>query len=655
MAAFNLKRLTRHSAGNLAELIALVALACLPLFLGQSAYAMGLLTLLAIYAIALIGLDATVGYLGQVNLAHAGMIGIGAYAGSLMVTHGFGLVPALLVAGLIGLLLGTLLAFPALRLEGPQFALATLSFGSLAVLCLNELESITQGAQGLSVNRPAFPGGLAMTATTFFWLTLGLLGLVWFASRQLLEGRWGYAIAALRNSPIATDALGIGALKHKVLAFAFGSALAGFAGGLYAFNLGFLQPQAFGYDLSVTLLLGNVLGGRKSVWGALVGAGLVVLLPNLLSNKPVFLAIAGVGALLALVQLIQAMRQREVRFQSLAPVGAMLLLLGIALVTPNLEEWRKGLFALMLFAVVVGLPDGLMGFFSHQLVKLLQLASKPLPSPSALDKVLPTQGEQGSAVVEVKDVRLHFGGVKAVDGVSLALAMGEALALIGPNGSGKSSLINVISGLYKPTSGQIWLGKQLISGKGLLAANRLGISRTFQNLQIFADLTAIENVAIAMKGAYRKLWPLVAAGLAGAEDRQAMSDALALLTLVGLQDKAGVIAADLTYSDQRFMEIARALAAKPTVLILDEPAAGMSKPDVEKLKRVIGTIKSRGISIILIEHHLDVVAELADRVIVLDGGKPIAEGTAAEVRANERVVEAYLGSSAQHLAEISSS
>ncbi|MDE2401005.1 MAG: branched-chain amino acid ABC transporter ATP-binding protein/permease [Burkholderiales bacterium] len=646
------KHLTRSSGARLAEVAALLVLAGLPLFMGHSGYGMGLMTLLLIYAIALIGLDATVGYLGQVNLAHAGMLGIGAYAGGLLVGHGFGLLPALLASGLVGLVFGALLAFPALRLEGPQFALATLSFGSLSVLCLNELESITQGAQGLSVSRPPFPGGLAMTATSFYWLTLALLGMVWFATRQLLEGRWGYAIAALRNSPIATDALGIGALKHKVLAFAFGSALAGFAGGLYAFNLGFLQPQAFGFDLSVTLLLGNVLGGRKSVWGALVGAGLVVLLPNLLSNKPVFLAIAGLGALLALLHLVQSLRQREVRFQSVAPVAAMALLLGIGIVSPNLEDWRKGLFALMLFAVVVGLPDGLMGFFSHQLVTLLQLASPPLPAPSALHAVLPTLEKRAEAVLHVKDAHLYFGGVKAVDGVSLSLQQGEALALIGPNGSGKSSLINLISGLYKPTSGDVWLRAQRLSGKGLLAASRLGVSRTFQNLQIFADLSTIENVAIAMKDAYRQPWPLVAMGLAGQEDRQAMRDAQALLTLVGLQDKAAVVAADLTYSDQRFMEIARALAAKPEVLILDEPAAGMSKPDVERLKRVIAAIKSQGISILLIEHHLDVVAELADRVIVLDGGQSIAEGTPAEVRADARVIEAYLGSSAHHLAEI---
>ncbi|HEY9100665.1 branched-chain amino acid ABC transporter ATP-binding protein/permease [Chitinimonas sp.] len=645
-------KMTNQSAARIAEIVALLVMAALPFVIGKSGYGMGLITLLTIYAIALIGLDATVGYLGQVNLAHAGMIGIGAYVAGLVVAHtGLGILPALLAAGVAGLVLGALLAFPALRLEGPQFALATLSFGSLAVLCLNEMESVTMGAQGLSVNRPPLPGGIALTATTFYWVTLALLALLWFASRQLMEGRWGRAIAALRNSPIATDALGIGALKHKVLAFAFGSALGGFAGGLYAFNLGFLQPQAFGYDLSVTLLLGTVLGGRKSVWGALVGAILVVLLPNLLSNKPIFLTIAGLGALLALVHFVQSVMRREITFQNSAPLAAMALLLGIGVFTHNLEDWRKGLFALMLFAVVVGLPDGLMGFIGHQLARLLRLAAAPGAAPTALDQVLPVRQAQAGAVVEVKDAKLHFGGVKAVDGVTLSLQQGEALALIGPNGSGKSSLINVISGLYKPTAGEVWLRHSRISGKGLLAASQHGISRTFQNLQIFADLSAIENVAIAMKGAYRKNWLLVALGLARREDQKAMEDAQALLQLVGLQEKAGILASDLTYSDQRFMEIARALAAKPEVLILDEPAAGMSKPDVERLKVVIGAIKARGISIILIEHHLDVVAELADRVIVLDGGKQIAGGTAAEVRRNPQVIEAYLGTSANHLAE----
>ncbi|MBV8657410.1 MAG: branched-chain amino acid ABC transporter ATP-binding protein/permease [Burkholderiales bacterium] len=629
------------------ELLALIALAVLGLVLGQSAYAVGLLTLLVIYGISLIGLDATVGYLGQVNLAHAGFMGLGGYAAGLMVAHfGVGLLPALCVSILIGLVLGGLLAVPALRLEGPQFALATLSFGTFAVLCLNELESITNGAQGLSLVRPALLGKGTLDAQTFYWVCLALLAFVWLGARRLMEGRWGRAIAALKDSPIATDAMGIGTLRHKVLAFAFGSALGAFAGGLYAFNLGFLQPQAFGYELSVTLLLGSVLGGRKTVWGALVGAGLVVLLPNLLSNRSVFLAFAGIGAVLAIGRALLAMRRRELAFPTIAPALAMALLLGIALKTPDLESWRKGLFALILFAVVVGLPDGLMGFVSQALARLVRLPLPPLPTAAPLDAVLPNRSAGGRPVLDVSGLKLYFGGVRAIDGVSLQVAPGEVLGLIGPNGSGKSSLVNVVTGLYTPTEGGVTLDGQRIESKGLLAASRHGVSRTFQNLQIFGDLSALDNVSVSLRGAYRLIWPLVAAGFGDAEERAAQSHALALLELVGLTDKARIRARDLTYSDQRFMEIARALASKPVLLVLDEPAAGMSKPDVAKLKTVIARIKARGISIILIEHHLDVVAELTDRVVVLDGGKEIAQGVAEDVRRNPQVIEAYLGSAA---------
>ncbi|WP_374347266.1 ATP-binding cassette domain-containing protein [Chitinimonas sp.] len=637
--------LSRKAAVRAVECFALLALAALPLLAGGSPYAMGLLTLLVIYAISLIGLDATVGYLGQVNLAHAGFMGLGGYAAALMVTHfGFSLLPALLVATLVGLLLGGLLAIPALRLEGPQFALATLSFGTLAVLCLNELESITQGAQGLQVPRPALLGHGTMEARPFYWICLLLLALVWLGARNLMEGRWGRAIAALKDSPIATDAMGIGALRQKVLAFAFGSALGCFAGGLYAFNLGFLQPQSFSYELSITLLLGSVLGGRKAVWGALVGAALVVLLPNMLSNKTVFLALGGAGALLAIGHALRATLRKEASFSNVAPAIAMALLLFIALRATDLESWRKGLFALMLFAVVVGLPDGLMGFVSQHLAQLFKLPAAPLPPAADIDSVLPLRSASTAAVLEVSDIKLHFGGVKAVDGVSLQVAAGEALALIGPNGSGKSSLVNVVSGLYAPTAGHITLAGSRIDARGLLAASRRGVSRTFQNLQIFGDLSAIDNVSVSLRGAYRLPWPLVAAGLGGKEEQAAQSAALALLRLVGLEDKARIRSRDLTYSDQRFMEIARALAAKPTLLVLDEPAAGMSHPDVERLKAVISQIKARGISIILIEHHLDVVAELSDRVIVLDGGREIARGSAEEVRRNPLVIQAYLGS-----------
>jgi len=244
-----------------AELAALALLAAIPLMVDNS-YVLGLLTLLAIYGILLIGLDVTVGYLGQVNLAQAAFLGLGAYAAGLSVAHfDFGMLAALAAALVVGLIFGTLLAFPALRLEGPQFALATLSFSALSATTLNEWEGLTLGAQGLQVSRPPFLG-MTLDAPEFFWLCLLLLALVWMAMRNLLSSQWGRAFEALRDSPIATDAMGVGTYRHKVAGFALASGLGGLAGGLYAFNFQYLQPQSFGWDLMVILLLGVVLGGR---------------------------------------------------------------------------------------------------------------------------------------------------------------------------------------------------------------------------------------------------------------------------------------------------------------------------------------------------------------------------------------------------------
>ena len=241
------------------ELIALALLATIPLTVNNS-YALGLLTLLAIYGILLIGLDVTVGYLGQINLAQAAFLGLGAYAAALSVSLlGLGMSGALAMSMLISLVLGGLLAFPALRLEGPQFALATLSFSALSTTVLNEWGKLTGGAQGLSLSRPAFFGH-SLNAQGFYWLCLILLALVWMAMRNLLSSQWGRAFEALRDSPIATDAMGVGTYRHKVAGFALGSSLGGLAGGLYAFNFEYLQPQSFTYDLMVILLLGVVLG-----------------------------------------------------------------------------------------------------------------------------------------------------------------------------------------------------------------------------------------------------------------------------------------------------------------------------------------------------------------------------------------------------------
>jgi ABC-type branched-subunit amino acid transport system ATPase component/ABC-type branched-subunit amino acid transport system permease subunit len=626
-----------------AEVLLFGVLAALPLAV-QNPYALGLLTLLSIYGILLIGLDVTVGYLGQVNLGQAAFLGLGAYAAGLSVERlGVGIFPALAVASLFCVLVGALLALPSLRLEGPQFALATLSFTALTVTVLNEVEGLTNGAQGLSLHRPRLLGTV-LDARGFYWLCLAMLALVWWAMRNLLSSQWGRAFEALRDSPVATDAMGVGTYRHKVAAFALGSGLGGLAGGLYALNFQYLQPHTYVYELTVILLLGVVLGGRKSLWGAVVGAALVALLPNLLSSRTLFRAFSAAGLVLALVAAVRGLQTRSLApFRAIAPVVSTGALVVGGFLVSNTEDWRKAIFALMLFSVVVGLPEGLMGFATRFLAQLFKVQPPRLPPAAPLDEVLPARAGGEGVILEIRDLARHFGGVRAVDGVSLSVKSGRIHGLIGPNGSGKSTLVNVVSGLYVPTAGEMRLGGRPLPTGSLFRTARAGVSRTFQNLQIFVGMTALENVMVALEGVYRAPMPLVLLGLARREERTAAARALALLELVGLGAEARTPAKDLTYGAQRFLEMARALARRPEVLILDEPAAGLALPDVVKQVEVIRKLRARGITIVLIEHHMDVVTQLCDAVTALDGGRVIAEGTPDEVKRHPKVIEAYLG------------
>ena len=626
-----------------AEILLFVLLAAIPLWV-QSPYALGLLTLLAIYGILLIGLDVTVGYLGQVNLAQAAMLGLGAYVAGIAATRfGVGIPLAVVLAGGFTTGVGALLALPSLRLEGPQFALATLSFTALSVTALTEFEGLTGGSQGLSITRPLLLGH-ALASRDFFWLCMALLALVWVAMRNLLESQWGRAFEALRDSPIATDAMGVGTYRHKVAAFAFGSGLGGVAGALYAFNFEYLQPQSFVYELTVVLLLGVVLGGRKSLWGAFVGAALVVLLPNLLSSAVLFRAFSAVAFVFALAAGVRGLiARRDLGFRALAPIAATLVLVVGSFLVKNTEDWRKAIFALMLFSVVVGLPEGLMGFASGALARLFRVEPAALPAASPLDEVLPARKPDGAPLLVLRGLSRHFGGVKAVDGVDLTVRSGTIHGLIGPNGSGKSTLVNVVSGLYPPSGGELLLKGTPLPRGSLVGAADAGVARTFQNLQLFNGMTALENVMVALRGAYRVPLPLVLAGLGRAEERRAKADALALLALVGLEMEARTPAKDLTYGAQRFLEMARALARKPELLVLDEPAAGLAHPDVVKQMEVVRRIHQRGVTIVLIEHHMDVVTELCTTVTVLDGGKVIAEGPPESVKRQPQVIAAYLG------------
>jgi branched-chain amino acid transport system permease protein len=229
-----------------------------------------------------------------------------------------------------------------------------------------------------------------------------------------------------------------------------------------------------------------------------------------------------------------------------------------------------------------------------------------------------------------------------VDGIDVVVKDGGIHGLIGPNGSGKSTLVNVVSGLYPPSGGELRIRGERVRA-GLVGMARAGVARTFQNLQLFGELSALDNVMVALRGVFRLPLPLIIAGLGKAEERRAQAEALALLAFVGLEGEARTRARDLTYGAQRFLELARALARKPDLLILDEPAAGLAHPDVLRLIEVIRRIHARGVTILLIEHHMDVVSELCHQVTVMDGGRKLAEGPVQEVKRDPKVLEAYLG------------
>ncbi|UQY34137.1 ATP-binding cassette domain-containing protein [Pseudomonas fulva] len=561
--------------------LALLTLACIAAALLLDSYSLLVFTFCALAVVVGVGLNILIGLSGQISFGHIAFYAIGAYVSALLTMAGLPLGLAMLAAGLACGAIGALLAIPALRVSGPYLAMITIAFALVVHHGLIEWRSLTGGANGL-MGIPLPEIGSLDPSVSLALIATGLMIAALALFQRLRRSGWGMAMRAVKSTEIAARSLGFNPVQTKTLAFALSALLTGLAGSLVAPLMMFINPASFPFSQSILFVLAVIVGGSGTLFGPLLGALLIVLLPEMLSD---------------------------------------------------FAEYRLLIFSVLLLGVLWAAPRGLLGTLAS-----LWLRPVHQGAPAALDQAqLRAFFQQHGARdgLQVRDIGIRFGGVQAAQNVSLQASPGSITSIIGPNGAGKTTVLNMISGFYAPDSGSIDLGRPL-AGLPAWKIARAGIARTYQTTQLFGELSVLENLLVAMQRGRLGL-PFSCAS----DSRRQL--ALQLLTLVGYQGSVNTPADDLAHVDRRLVEIARALASRPSVLLLDEPAAGLSRSDTDRLAGLFRTLAGFGIAVILVEHDMGLVMAVSERLLVLDAGKPIAWGVPDDVRKDQRVIAAYLG------------
>lgn len=574
-----------------------VAMAAIPFIPGMPPFWIVLLDNIGLAALVAMGLVILTGVGGLTSFGQAAFCGFGGYVTAIL-TASYGLSPwltlplSLIASGLAAVALGLM----TVRLSGHYLPLGTIAWGLSLYYLFTKLEFLGRN-DGISGIPPLSIGSteLAGPGRIYFviWLAVVIAALL---TINLLDSRTGRAIRALRRGHIAAEAFGIQTARAKLLVFIYAAVLAGLSGWLYAHFQRAVNPTPFGLTASIEYLFIAVVGGAGYVWGAVLGAGIVVVLKEILQSY--------------LPYIFHGQAQLET------------VIFGILLVT------------LLQIA-----PGGTW----PRLAALFPARGKSL-TPQAADALTPREKVAGSGpLLQVEGARKQFGGVVAVNNVSFDVQRQEIVALIGPNGAGKSTTFNLITGIILANSGQFFLSGNNVTGTPPQRVAHLGVARTFQHVKLVPDMSVLENVAI---GAHLRGHASAVASmlrLDRADEAKLLAEAARQIERVGLGDQMHQLAGNLSLGQQRIVEIARALCIDPILLLLDEPAAGLRHLEKQKLAALLRQLRAEGMSVLLVEHDMGFVMDLADRIVVLDFGTKIAEGTPLAIRANPDVIKAYLG------------
>jgi branched-chain amino acid transport system permease protein len=547
-----------------------------------------------IYWILVAGLNLVVGFAGQIAIGWVALLTVGAYTTAVLtagtVTSEWNPYLALAASGLGGAVFGGIVGLPALRLRNFYFAISTLGFATIVTQVALAWKSVTGG--GIGTPGPVFPWPFD-PGWGFYYLCFGLAALATWMTANIAASRFGRALVAIRDAEVAAEASGIAKPRLLMTVFLFAGALAGVAGGLFSSLQSYITPDAFTFDLSILFFIAILIGGRGSILGPLLGTIILTVLPELA-----------------------------------APLVA----------------WSTFLYAALLLVIVLVVPGGIADLLDYRNRRPMKQHREIAPRPELLPQLLGEHRE--SAAIALSEIKLKFGGVRAIDGLSLEIRSGEVHGLIGPNGSGKTTALNVISGYYHPSSGRVTLNGVELPFKAPHTRAGYGIARTFQTPRLIGGASVIENVMIGgtWDGESSFVESLMGLPRHRRDEVHIRAGAIRALETVGLDQLAGVRADRLQHSELRFMEIARALMLRPAFLLLDEPAAGLSAEEIRRLGALIKAISRAGTGVLLVEHHADLIFDICDRVTVLNLGKILAAGTPSEIRLHREVVVAYLGS-----------